>query len=35
MLPEIKGVIKNVKMLLQKDLEADGVRKINIPYNHR
>lgn len=35
MLPEIRGQIKNVKQLLQRDLEVDGVRQVNIPYSHR
>ena len=33
MLPEIKGPIKSVRMLLMKDLEADGVIRRNIPYS--
>ena len=33
MLPEIKGPIKSVRMLLMQDLEADGVIRRNIPYS--
>jgi hypothetical protein len=33
MLPEIRGAIKNVKQLVKLDLEADGVRKVNIPFS--
>lgn len=33
MLPEIKGPIKSVRMLLMQDLEADGVIKRNIPFS--
>ena len=33
MLPEIKGPIKSVRMLLMKDLEADGVIRRNVPYS--
>ena len=33
LLPEIKGPIKSVRMLLMQDLEADGVIKRNIPFS--
>jgi hypothetical protein len=33
MLPDIKGVIKNVKQLVKQDLIEDGIRKPNIPFS--
>ena len=35
MLPEIKGKVKNIKQLLMKDLEADGVVDRSVPHSHR
>ena len=35
MLPEITGKVKNIKQLLMKDLEADGVVERSVPHSHR